>query len=222
MAQVWPWIAVALTLAVLSRAFGDNPLFRGSQYFFVGLSLGYTAMILINDVLIFRFGEAASNASKGNYVDPLLLLVPILLSVMLWTRLGGQQVSWLANIPLSLIFGVSAALALTGALLGTLLPQLKSFAQPGQSWLGGDPAAAIGRWVVLLGTILVLLSFAFTRSGPAEPETQAPAGRRRLLAAAGHWWLIVSLGIFFAGAMITYQTALIERIDFIARQLSLR
>lgn len=221
MAQVWPWIAVALTLVVLSRAFGDNPLFRGSQYFFVGLSLGYTAIILINDVLIRGFTQAADNASQGNFVDPLLLLVPILLSVMLWTRLGGQQVSWLANIPLALIFGVSAALALTGALLGTLLPQLKAFGQPGQAWLSGDLSATLGRWVVLLGTVLVLLSFSFTRSGPAAAE-DAPGGRRRLLSAAGHWWLIVSLGIFFAGAMITYQTALIERIDFIARQLSLR
>jgi hypothetical protein len=50
--------------------------------------------------------------------------VPLVLGLLLFTRIGGQRFSWLANIPLALLFGVGGALAVGGALVGTLGPQL--------------------------------------------------------------------------------------------------
>ncbi|MBA3469223.1 MAG: hypothetical protein H0T53_06215 [Herpetosiphonaceae bacterium] len=210
MSAVWPWIAVALTLIVLSRAFGDNPVFRLSQYLFVGLSLGYTATIIVTDVL----GKNVSDAvQKGD----LFLAIPVILGLLLFTRLGSQQFSWTANIPLALLFCVAAALAIAGTLRGTLLPQLQiSLFSVSQLTSEPDISVSIGRVVLLIGLMLVLLSFNFTRQ--TTPDAQ-PMGRG--LARIGRWWLIVSLGIVFAGALITYQTALIDRILFLSRQFGL-
>lgn len=210
MTYVWPWIAAALTLIVLSRAFGDHPLFRISQYFFVGLSLGYAATIIISDVLIRQIEPAVRRA---DLVELLLLLIPLVLGGLLWTRIGGQQLSWAANIPLALLICVAAALALAGTIRGTLLPQLRATAGVQQIALLNDtPANMVGRIVLIVGLILVVGSFAFTRQRPTISASQ------RTITVLGRWWLIVSLGVVFAGALLTYQTALIDRIQFLARQ----
>ena len=47
-----------------------------------------------------------------------------------------QEFSWLANIPLALIFGVGAALAAGGAIAGTLAPQILDTSNRS---LAGDP-----------------------------------------------------------------------------------
>jgi hypothetical protein len=212
---VWPWIAVALTLIVLSRAFGDNPVFRLSQYLFVGLSLGYTATIIVTDVLVKRINGAVQ---QGDPVGVVFLVIPVVLGLLLFTRLGSQQLSWAANMPLALLFCVAAALAIAGTLRGTLLPQLQ-ISLFSVTDLTRDPVSvSVGRVVLLIGLILVLLSFNFTRQSTKDSPSR-PMGQG--LARVGRWWLIVSLGIVFAGALITYQTALIDRILFLSRQIGL-
>ncbi len=213
MSAVWPWIAVGLTLIVLSRAFGDNPVFRFSQYLFVGLSLGYTATIIVTDVLVKRINGAVQ---QGDPVGVVFLAIPVILGLLLFTRLGNQQLSWSANIPLALLFCVAAALAIAGTLQGTLLPQIQASLFSITQLSEPDIAVSVGRVVLLVGVILVLLSFNFTRQATKDAR---PVGGG--LARIGRWWLIVSLGIVFAGALITYQTALIDRILFLSRQFGL-
>jgi hypothetical protein len=210
---VWPWIAVALTLIVLSRALGDNPLFRFSQYLFVGLALGYTATVVINEVLVERIDGAMQ---QGDPVGFVFLAAPVVLGLLLWTRLGNQNMSWLANIPLALLFGVAAALALGGTILGTLLPQLDNSLFSVNELSSAPLEVMIGRVVVLVGIILVLMSFRFTRQSGKQPQA-VERGIGRL----GRWWLLISLGVVFAGALLTYQSALIDRIQFVTRQFGL-
>lgn len=213
MNAVWPWIAVILTLLVLSRAFGDNPMFRFSQYLFVGLALGYTATILVSDVLVKRISGVVQN---GDPVGVVFLTIPVALGLLLWTRIGTQNISWFANLPLALLFGVAAALAIGGTLLGTLLPQIRASLFSYREFETVPIAQSIGRVVLVIGLILVLFSFKFTRQSSTKPRAI-----ERGLVHIGRWWLLVSLGIVFAGAIITYQTALIERIQFLTRQFGL-
>lgn len=215
MSGIWQWVAAALTLIVLSRAFGNNPVFRFSQYLFVGLSLGYAATVIVTKVLVSRFGSAMQG---GEPQAVALVLIPLLLGVLLLTRLGGQQASWMANVPLGLLFGVAAALTITGTFLGVLIPQILASLFSIRVFTGADLAAAIGRVVLLIGIVLVLLSFRFTRTN-TKPN-QAEVGSS-VTVQIGRWWLLVSLGVVFAGSLVTYQTALIDRIQFLLRQVGL-
>ena len=45
-------VAIVLTLMVLSRIAGDNPLFRIAQYLFVGVSLGLAFVVAYHQVLV--------------------------------------------------------------------------------------------------------------------------------------------------------------------------
>lgn len=197
------FVAGVLTLAVLSRIVADNPVFRFAQYLFVGVSLGYGFVVLFQQVLLPNIFAVA-----GNITNPLMLiggLVPFILGAFLLPRALGQPIgSSAANIPLSIIFAVGVAVTLAGALSGTLVPQLlATIPQP-----GGSPFALVSAAVLVIGVIATLSYFYFTVPRAARATRLLSIGSR-----LGYWWLMVTLGFFFAGALITYLTALTERFE---------
>ena len=198
-------IAVVLTLLVLSRIVGDNPLFRVAQYLFVGVSLGYAFVVVYFEVL--RPAVAGLFASANNPMVLSVRLVPFVLGLMLLPRLTNRQsASWLANLPLGLLFGVGAALALGGAIVGTLFPQLLDSARP----LGTTLSDLIGGVFLVFGVIFTLMYFYFT----VPRET----GIGRFVAGGGsigRWLMLIAFGFFFASALVTYLNALNERLQFI-------
>ena len=198
-------VGVVLTLMVFSRLLGDNPAFRIVQYLFVGVSLGYAFVVIYHQVL--RPSVIEAIAAKNDPVRLGVLLPPFLLAVLLLARISGrQQSSWLANLPLALIFGVGSALALSGALVGTLMPQLQDSARP----ISSDPAEMVGSVLLALGVVATLCSFYFTV--PRETLTgRAVAFGARI----GRWLLMIAFGFFFAGSLLTYITALNERLAFL-------
>lgn len=198
-------VAVVLTLLVFSRLIGDNPAFRLVQYLFVGISLGYAFVVIYHQVL-----RPHSVQLIGSLNDPAALAtqaLPFLLGLLLVARLTRHQsASWLANIPLALIFGVGTALAIGGALAGTLLPQLLDTARPRSATL----PELIGSVLLLIGVVLTLCSFYFT------VPRETPGGRVVAIGAvAGRWLLLITFGFFFAGSLLTYLTALNERLAFL-------
>jgi hypothetical protein len=196
--------AVILTFMVLSRIIGDNPLFRVAQYLFVGISLGLAFVVAYHQVL-----RPAAGALIGGRPGAVTLYgVPLLLGLLLLPRITRRQEwSWLANVPLALVFGVGAALAVGGAIAGTLAPQILDTANRPVS---GGPAQVAGLIVLALGTIVTLSAFYYTV--PREGGT----GRLvALTALVGHWLLMIAFGFFFADALRSYLTALTERLSFL-------
>jgi hypothetical protein len=198
-------IPIVLTILVFSRILGDNPLFRAIQYLFVGLSLGFAFVVVYHQVLASAVVDLLANAN-----DPLQMgmrLAPFVLGLLFLPRLiGRQSFSWLANIPLGLLFGVGAALALGGAFVGTLWPQLIDTSRP----TGSSPLQLGGMALLALGVIMTLMYFYFTI------PRDTPRGRIVALGAqCGRWLLMAAFGFFFAGALLTYITALNERLEFI-------
>lgn len=203
------FVAVVLTLLVFSRLFGDNMVFRFVQYLFVGVSLGYAFVVVYHQVL--RPNVLLALRDLGDPVLFGLRLLPFLLGLLLLARVTGRQnVSWLANFPLALLFGVAAALAVGGALAGTLLPQLLDTARPIQA----NPFDLVGSILLALGVVATLCYFYFT-----VPRTTAQGRIVAAGARVGRWLLMVAFGFFLAGGLLTYLTALNDRLEFIVNFL---
>ncbi len=202
-------VAALLTLLVFSRLLGDNPAFRFAQYLFVGVSLGYAFVVVYHQVL--RPNVSTLIAESGDPTRLSLRLIPFLLGLLLLARVTGRQsASWLANIPLALLFGVGAALALGGALIGTLRPQILATVRPA----GADPLALAGAALLVLGVVLTLCYFYFTVPRATPTGRLIGAG-----AVAGRWLLMVAFGFFLAGGVLTYLTALNGRLEFLVNWL---
>jgi hypothetical protein len=208
---IWMIVSFVLTLCIFSYLFGDNPLFRFATGLLIGVSAGYFAIIIIYQVILSRL------------VVPLLqgswtALVPLLLSGLLLTKFS-PKLARLGNLPMAYLVGVGAAIAIGGAVLGTLFTQVT-----GAINTFAPVASAHGeqKWIlileggfILLGTIAALVYFNFGAQAKEETQAAKRSPAVRLFAGIGQFFIAITLGAVFAGVMTSTITALIERSDFI-------
>ena len=206
-----------LTLMVFSYLIGDNPLFRVAIYLFIGVSSGYAATVIVNYVLIPRLGSL-----QGNSVNQLILVaIPLLFGVTLFAKLF-PRFSWIGNFAKAVLVGVGAAVAIGGALLGTLMPQLGSAISMFDLRAAGGVSRLLQGVVMLGGTVFTLASFHFSAGRAADGATK----RNPIIegiAWVGRLFIAITLGVLFAGVYMSALTAMIERLSFVVdfiRQLA--
>ncbi len=199
-------IATLLSLMVLSRVVGDNPFYRFAQYLLIGVALGYAAAVLVGQTLVPSIVQAASTMSLPALI---VLGVSALLLLLLATRFGRQRASALANIPLAVLFGVGAAVALVGAARGTILPQLLDTVAL-RRLQATDVSAIAGTIVLVVAVVVTLVSFTYRQRG--EKPSRIGFFVRRL----GRGLVLATFGVFLASAVTTYLTALVNQIQIIA------
>lgn len=201
------WVAALLTLMVFSYLVSDNPLYRLAEHLFIGSALGYAIVVAIQDVLLLRLSTLAR--------DPVAywhLLIPLLLGLLLLAK-GRVSIAWWGNISVGLLFGVGAALAIGGALVGSLLYQVRDTMLPllpGQ----GDGGSVIDNLILVGGTLGSLAYFYFTAGGERE-ATGLRGGLLRLGSVVGKWFIMITLGALFANAVMARVSLLVGRLQFL-------
>jgi hypothetical protein len=199
-------IAALLSIMVLSRVVADNPLYRVAQYLLIGVALGYVAAVLVGQTLVPPIAQVATLEAPLETI--VLLSVAAVLSLLLLTRFGSQRASALANVPLAIIFGVGAAIALIGATRGTIVPQLLDTVAA-ERLQPPDLASGAGTIALIVATVATLWSFRYAQGG---------AGPSRFTAAArglGRGLILATFGVFLAAAVTTYVAALVAQIEAI-------
>lgn len=208
-------LAFLFTLMIFSYVLADNPVFRVAVHIFIGVSAGYVVAVIVHQVLLPRL---VTPLITGSMAERLLLIFPLLLGLSLLFKLS-RQTAVLGNVAMAFLVGAGAAVAITGAVTGTLFPQISAATgQFDMGQVGGLGAfaeqltyAAIG----LLGTVVTLVYFQF--GVRASSDAQTPGRRNaimRILAYLGQIFVAITFGALFAGVFAAALTALIERIDF--------
>ena len=141
-------LAILLSLGLFSLLFGDNPFYRVAEGVLIGVALGYALL-----AFLFQGGFGVFFAGGPHWFALGLLLLGLLLPLRLVPTLRRGS-----RIPLALVVGVLTAVALVGALQGTLLPLLSAAVAPFRD----GPRAVLSGAVALLVFLLVLLSFQYT------------------------------------------------------------
>lgn len=210
-------VGFILTLMVFSYLIGDNPLFRIAIYLFIGVSSGYAATVIFNNVLLPRL----SAFQLGDINQLILVIIPLLFGVTLFAKLS-PRMAWIGNFAMAVLVGVGAAVAIGGALLGTLMPQLGAAINTFDVRSAGGGLQAASRLlqgvVMLVGTVLTLASFHFTAARAAD-GTPKPNRIMEGIAWVGRLFIALTLGVLFAGVYISALTALIERLSFVVDYL---
>lgn len=201
------------TILVLLYAFGDNAFFRLSIHIFIGVAAGYAGAVAVRDVLIPRLSN----------LDTTQLIIAVLLIGMLVMKIS-PKTAFLGNPVSGLLVGVGAAIAIGGAIQGTLIPQVAgaaNFYTPEllrQSFQTGDFATAI-RLVfegslVLIGTLTTLIYFHFSAKHVPNQIPQQPPPIR-VIGLIGQAFIAITFGVLFTGIYSATLVALIERFTFI-------
>lgn len=213
-------IAAGLTLIMYSFLYRDNPLFKAAENLYVGVALGYGAIITWREVLRPQVYEPLFRAATSDAFWNAMLhkSVPIFLGLLLLTRLSKTR-SWPSRYSYGLLVGWGAGMAIYATVHSVILKQTHAAIAP--LWVtieGGAPGLFTGAWfnqvalpmlgtlVILVGTISVLFYFFFSiqhkRIGAAVSST-------------GIWFLMISFGAVFGSTVMGRVSLLIGRVQFL-------
>ena len=214
------WVASGfgflVTVMILSYLIGDNPVFRIAVHVFVGVAAGYVAAVAWWQVLL---PDLILPLVTGSPETRAMLAVPLLLSGLLLMK-GWPPLSRLGSPALGMLVGVAAAVAIGGAIQGTLLPQALATIESASADRMGSLEAIANAALVLGGVISTLTYFHFSTSVRADGSLGRPASIE-LVAGIGSVFLAITLGVLFAGVYSAALTALIERLYFLGSLIGL-
>lgn len=201
-------VSFFVTILILSYLIGDNPLFRAAVYVFVGVSAGYVASVAWHQVL---WPSLIQPVFSGSIAHIVLLALSALLMMK-----GSPRLSHIGQPSMAFIVGVGAAVAVGGAVLGTILPQVNAAIN------GFDISLAVARGVnpffMIINSALILLgmvgTLAYFHYGARKMDDGSV--KRNILVETLAWigrvYIAITFGVLFAGVYLAALTALIERI----------
>ncbi len=203
------WASFILTLMIFSYLLGDNLLYRLAVYVFAGLAAGYSAIVTWDGVIVPWLQDTLLQPNAT--LDQLVLgVAPLLVGLLLLARSWSPRGDGLSRLALAFLIGVGTAVALNGAVHGTLLPMLRA---TGEGVVPGD----LNSILLAAGVVCTLAYFQYqARRRPEGPDRRRP--HVQLLAVVGQGIIVVTLGAIYAAAILTSLTIFSERLGFLVRQ----
>jgi hypothetical protein len=212
--QVGMVIGFLLTLSVFSYLLRDNVLFRLVIHIFIGVATAYVAVVILYNVV---WPQLLLPLGSGDPATILLVIIPLLLSILLLAR-AFPRLSSAGSPPLAFLVGVGAAVAIGGAITGTIVPQVLAAINSGATQTPFPGATRnwmdVVNWgVILLGTLATLAYFHFGARLRNPGQTPSRAAWIEEIAGIGKLFIAITLGAIFAGVYAAAMAALIERMD---------
>jgi hypothetical protein len=217
-------IGFLLTIMVFSYILGDNILFRLAVHIFIGVASGYAAILILYNVLwyqvlvpviqVFIAGQALNLAAYFIGIMP-----AVLLGIWMLTKVS-PRMARLGTPVLAFLTGVGAATVIGGAVLGTIFPQVGASSNILNIHNAPQALNQIVGWfinglIILVGTITTLIYFQFGVRRQEEGEPVEKPVIMEYISTVGHGFIVVTLGVLFAGVYIAALSALIDRIRFL-------
>ena len=208
--------ALVLTLALLTYLVADNPLYRVASHLFIGVTAGYVALLAwytVIDPQLVRPLVALARGGVGAGGEQALLVIIAgvvggLLLILKTIGVAGR----LGTLVVALMVGVGAAVAVGGAITGTIIPQA------GATMVSLLPLRAGGRFaevaieglLTLVGTLATLGFFYY--GGRSQPGSRVErTALMRPVAAVGQAFIGVAFGVMYAGALAASIAIFAER-----------
>lgn len=203
---IWIWIAALLTIMVYSYLLGDNPLYRLAEHVFIGSSVAYAVVVVAHGVLwpLLFVPLTSGETTVDNRV---LAVFSLVFGLLLLSKLKTSW-AWLGNFSVAFLLGVGAALAVGGALFGSILPQVKAT-------INATDLSGLGNGLIIVfGTLSTLLYFHFA-VGARSGLSGIGAGFIRAWAKLGRWFIVIAFGAIFANTVMARISLLIGRVQFL-------
>jgi hypothetical protein len=214
-------LAAGLTLVMYSFLYRDNALFKVAENLYVGVALGYTAILVWRESLRTDVYEPLFTSPTWSAFahEALTRAVPIVLGLFLLTQLSRRH-SWLSRYTYALLIGWGAGVAIPVTMHSFILKQLYAAIAPLQNSINpsGPVATHAGAWfvniglpilgavILLVGTVTVLFYFFFSiehkRGGAAVSKV-------------GILFLMVAFGASFGYTVMARMSLLIGRVQFL-------
>lgn len=193
------WLGAYFTFSIFSFLYKDNPFYKLAEQIFVGLSAGYWFIYTIYNILIPNLIDKLNRDFEENWI----LMFPAILGVMMLIRLI-PKLEWLSRYPIALVIGTSAGISMLRYMKSDVLSQLT--ATMINPFISDNIVDIIGAFIMILGTICVILYFYFSRK---------QEGVFAVTSKVGIWFLMISFGASFGYTVMARVSLLIGRLQFL-------
>jgi hypothetical protein len=197
-------LGFTLTLLIFSYVWGDNPLFRLTIHMFIGVSAGYVTLIVFNNVILPQLIFKLASGDRNEIIIAAVYLIP---SMLVLTKMS-PRLSKLGNPALAFLAGTGAAVAVGGAVIGTIKPQVAASVNVFEAQTFSNAA------IILLGTLATLIYFHFGEQKKSDQLSRS-AQIVKGIGFIGQVFIAITFGALFAGVLYAALTALIERFTFL-------
>ena len=191
-----------VTICIFSFLYRDNPLYRAAEHLLIGLSVGFTIVLLWNSVL------------TPKLLSPLFVegrfwtIIPLVLSLLMLLRIK-SSLSYLSKPVIALIVGAGAGVSIPAMFDARILKQVAATISPFAAIATAPETTfmiVFEALIGLIGCITVMVYFFYTR-----PDTKTVRG----ISAAGVYFLMIFFGATFGYTVTSRLTLLIGRIEFL-------
>jgi hypothetical protein len=176
---------------------------------FVGVSVAYIFVVTLRSVLFPILSPPESLDPDGRWVWRISSL-GVLLGGLLLTQ-GVQRSALLrslSKIPVIILLGVGVGVALGGAIVGTLVPQLEAAVNP----VVPETLEPLGQTLAVIGVVTGLMVFSFTGQGPARGLLGRLLGAG---ARVGRWFLWIGFGAVYGGVLVASLAFFADRVQYL-------
>jgi hypothetical protein len=216
-ALIGAWVAVGLTLFIFSFLYKDNPLFKTGEHLYVGISVGYSVVVVWYTVFVRLVWD---EIAKGNAMailsgEPSDLvhyepLIPVMIGLLIWTRFI-PKVAWLSRLAFAFVVGFGSGVTIPRTVSSTILKQIEDTVNPLITMSHGgfsfsldltSPQSGVNTIILLIGVISVLFYFFFSVEH---------SGAGYVTARTGVYFLMIGFGAAFGYTVMSRMSLLIGR-----------
>ncbi len=203
-------VAAGLTLVMYSFLYRDNPFFKVVENLYVGIALGYGAVMTWHQALKPEVVEPIILAPSFEALGSALLErgVPIVLGFMLLTRIS-RKYSWPSRYSYAIMIGWFAGMGIPITIHTYILKQVHAAINPLFETEATPLDIALSvttQIIVLVGTVSVLYYFFFSLERK---------GAGKAVSRVGIIFLMVSFGASYGYTVMGRISLLIGRVDFL-------
>ncbi|HUV30496.1 MAG TPA: hypothetical protein VMY05_05315 [Acidobacteriota bacterium] len=189
-------VAGVLTLAIFTFLYRDNPVYRMAESILIGVSIGYFLVITWTNSLMDLLFQPL--LTQGEWP----LVVPLVLGFLMFTRFV-RRATWLSRIPMAVLIGSGAGVAIPAMLNARTLKQMSATVVP---LLGESGWFDFSGLIVLLGVLSTLSYFYFSREH---------RGLLGVSARIGTYFLMIFFGTTFGYTVMSRMSTFIGRVEFL-------
>jgi hypothetical protein len=211
-------IAAGLTMIMFSFLYRDNALFKIGEHLYVGVSLGWSAVVTWREALRPEVYEPFFQSPSTDALVYTLIhrSLPVLLGILLLTRLS-RKYGWLSRYSYATMIGWGSGLGIAVVTNTFILKQLHAAITPflpanipsadlfSKAWFTGIALPFAAAATVMIGTVAVLWYFFFS-------VEHKGAGKK--VSQLGVLFLMVSFGASFGYTVMGRISLLIGRVQF--------
>lgn len=228
---VWDWntfrtmVAAAVTIAVMSQLYKDNPLFKLAEHMLVGCALAYGLTVTwysmwVNEIIpgfqpLAQYGwralthpvRVAQEAGKAQALGVWSVILPALLGLAMYSRLSKRH-AWISRIPFSVMIGFGVGMAIPNEVTANLLQQLKPMMVDMLHDANGN-FSLLANWqqiFIFIGVMSTLVYFFFS------VEHKGAVGT---ISKIGIYYVMIAFGASFGYTVQGRLSLLIGRISYL-------